>query len=36
MKVLLKKRVCGSCEQCTGATRKVEKERKKKGADVDA
>ena len=36
MKVLLKKRVCGSCEQCTGATRKVEKERKKKGTDVDA
>ena len=38
MKVLLKKEVCGSCEQCTGLTRKqlnmLLNEKKKKKAKM--
>ena len=40
MKILLKKEVCGSCEQCTGPIGKAEmsflKKKKKTNVDADA
>ena len=41
MKILVKKEVCGSCEQCMGPTRKdrkalLKKKKKKKAQSTDA